>query len=96
MREGVSDRYVGHLLPLAFLAPDIVEAIVAGRQPPGLTAESLIKRTDLPLDWDRQREALGFTCPRLPSRITPPAQAFTRAALVRTGTPCPEPAEWPA
>lgn len=60
-REGVSDRYIGNLLPLAFLAPDIVEAIVAGRQPPGLTAESLIKRTDLPMDWDRQREALGFT-----------------------------------
>jgi len=31
--EGISDRYVSSLLPLAFLAPDIVDAIAAGRQP---------------------------------------------------------------
>lgn len=59
-REDVSDRYIAHLLPLAFLAPDIVEAILAGRQPPDLTAEALIKRIDLPLAWDQQRTELGF------------------------------------
>jgi hypothetical protein len=32
--EGISDRYVSSLLPLALLAPDIVEAIATGRQPP--------------------------------------------------------------
>jgi hypothetical protein len=36
-REGVSDRYVRRLTRLAFLAPQIVEAIVAGNQPPELT-----------------------------------------------------------
>jgi hypothetical protein len=40
--EGVSDRYVSSLLPLALLAPDIVEAIASGRQPPALTAHRLI------------------------------------------------------
>jgi len=40
---------------LAFLAPDIVEAILTGTQPVDLTAESLIKNTDLPLDWREQR-----------------------------------------
>jgi len=59
-REGVTDRYVGHLLPLAFLAPDIVEAIANGRHPVELTAEALVKRIELPLAWDAQRAALGF------------------------------------
>lgn len=55
-----SDRYIGHLMPLAFLAPDIVEAILAGTQPVELTAETLTKRTDLPLDWAEQKALLGF------------------------------------
>lgn len=58
--EGVSRRYVGQLLPLAFLAPDIVEAILAGRQPVDLTAEKLVKRVELPLEWAEQRRVLGF------------------------------------
>src|SRR5690242_186162 len=31
--EGVSDRYLSRVLPLAFLAPEIVEAIASGQQP---------------------------------------------------------------
>lgn len=58
--EGVSTRYVGQLLPLAFLAPDIVESILAGRQPVDLTAEKLIKQVELPLEWAEQRRVLGF------------------------------------
>ncbi len=60
IRDGITDRYVGHLLPLAFLAPGIVEAIAAGRHPIGLTAEALIKRIELPLAWDEQKAVLGF------------------------------------
>jgi site-specific DNA recombinase len=59
-RENVSDRYVGNLLPLAFLAPDIVEAIAAGRQPAGLTAEALLRRIDRSLGGDDQKAVLGF------------------------------------
>ncbi|MBF0561729.1 MAG: recombinase family protein [Alphaproteobacteria bacterium] len=59
-REGVTDRYIGHLLPLAFLAPSIVDAIVNGRQPVDVTAEALVKRIDLPLDWPEQQRVLGF------------------------------------
>lgn len=58
--EGMSDRYVGRLLPLAFLAPDIVESILAGNQPVDLTAEVLLRRTDLPLAWTDQKALLGF------------------------------------
>jgi len=59
-KEGVSDRYVSHLMPLAFLAPDTVEAILAGKQPVDLTAETLTKHTELPLTWSDQEALFGF------------------------------------
>ena len=46
---------------LAFLAPDIVEAILAGRQPVEFTANRIRRVGTLPLDWDDQRRRLGFT-----------------------------------
>jgi site-specific DNA recombinase len=58
--EGVSDRYVSRLLPLAFLAPDIVEAIAAGRQPAEVTTHRLLRHFDLPTEWSAQRRLLGF------------------------------------
>ena len=59
-REGVADRYVRRVTRLAFLAPEIVEAIVAGNQPPELTAEALAERIDLPLLWTAQKQAVGI------------------------------------
>jgi site-specific DNA recombinase len=59
-REGVTDSYVSTRLPLAFLAPGIVEAIVKGTQPADLTAKKLTTRVHLPLDWHAQKRALGF------------------------------------
>jgi hypothetical protein len=56
----VSDRYVSSLLPLALLAPDIVEAIASGRQPPELTAHRLIRTVDLPIAWAAQTQLLGL------------------------------------
>jgi site-specific DNA recombinase len=47
-------------MPLAFLAPDIVEAILAGTQPVELTAETLTRHADLPLSWADQKRSLGF------------------------------------
>jgi hypothetical protein len=58
-RHGVDQGDVSRLLPLAFLAPDIVEAILEGRQPIELTAARL-KRMRLPLSWTEQRRPLGF------------------------------------
>jgi site-specific DNA recombinase len=46
---------------LAFLAPEIVEAIVTGTQPKDLTAKKLIRRIHLPLEWRAQKQALGFS-----------------------------------
>ena len=48
------------MIPLAFLAPDIVEAILEGRQPVELTAARLIRVCDLPALWAEQRQSLGF------------------------------------
>ena len=59
--EGVSDRYVSSLLPLAFLAPDIVDAVAAGRQPANLTAHRLIRSMELPIGWGAQKQLLGFS-----------------------------------
>ena len=59
-RERVGSRYVRRLLRLAFLAPDIVEAIAAGDQPSELTAEALAERIDLPLLWTAQAKAVGI------------------------------------
>jgi hypothetical protein len=58
--EGVTESYVGRLLPLAFLAPDIVESVLAGTQPVHVTTELLTKRVDLPMDWKEQESLLGF------------------------------------
>ena len=57
-REGVSTTYATRIMPLAFLAPDIVQAIYDGRQPLGLKVKAA--SADLPLDWVAQRRALGF------------------------------------
>jgi site-specific DNA recombinase len=58
-REGLNVRYIGRLIRLAFLAPDIVESVVEGRQPATLTAEALTRRIELPLSWCAQRTALN-------------------------------------
>lgn len=58
-RDGLTVRYVGRLIRLAFLAPDIVKSIVEGRQTTTLTAEALTRRIELPLSWCAQRTALN-------------------------------------
>ena len=58
--NNVNPSYFTRVLRLAYLAPDIVEAIVAGRQPPELTANRLVRIHDLPIDWPGQRGHLSF------------------------------------
>ncbi len=59
-RHGVDQGEVSRLVPLAFLAPDIVEAILEGRHPVDLTAARLKRMTSLPFSWVEQRRYLGF------------------------------------
>jgi DNA invertase Pin-like site-specific DNA recombinase len=59
-REGVSPSYFTRLVRLSYLAPDITQAILDGRQPRALTADKLLAHSLLPLAWRDQRTALGF------------------------------------
>ena len=59
-RDQRPDRTAERIARLAFLAPDIVAAILEGRQPPWLTSRRLLKYTSVPLDWKDQRQVLGF------------------------------------
>jgi hypothetical protein len=45
--------YVGDILRLTLLAPEIVEAIVEGRQPTEMTLPRLM--TGFPVEWGRQQ-----------------------------------------
>src|SRR5438105_9849770 len=56
-RDGISRRYIRRLVGLAFLSPQLVEAIVQGGQPVELTATRLTV-LDLPLDWTEQYNLL--------------------------------------
>ena len=56
-QEGISTRYVCRLLPLAKLAPNIVETILDGHQHPGLTVNALCDLA--PANWSNQHQALA-------------------------------------
>lgn len=55
---GLTERYVRRVFACAFLAPDIVEAILQGRQPIELNFDKLCKH--IPLSWTEQRRQFGF------------------------------------
>jgi hypothetical protein len=50
--EGVTVAYICRLLPLTCLAPDIVEAILDGRQPKGLRLTEMLG--SMALTWEEQ------------------------------------------
>ena len=56
----IDDGEISRVLPLAFLAPDIVRNIVEGRHPPELTTRRLKRLKPLPALWHDQRQALNF------------------------------------
>jgi hypothetical protein len=51
--QKINDSYLSRILRLTLIAPDIIEAILAGRQPSTLQLDELLK--PLPAAWDRQR-----------------------------------------
>jgi site-specific DNA recombinase len=57
--KAIPDSYMRRMTALAFLAPDIQQAILDGRTPAGLTARQLTSQ-DLPLAWADQRRMFGL------------------------------------
>ena len=58
--QGYTRDYFAVLLRLSYLAPDITAAILDGRQPVPLNRQRLARAANLPLEWQAQREMLGF------------------------------------
>jgi site-specific DNA recombinase len=58
-RFKLNDAHARRVLRLGYLAPDIIEAIVEGRQPHSLTVKRLLK--GIPCSWADQRTVFGFT-----------------------------------
>ena len=56
--EKINPSYLSRIYRLTLLAPDIVEAILDGRQPRTLQLANLMD--DLPVEWERQREMFGY------------------------------------
>lgn len=54
--ERINETYVGRVLQLTLLAPDIVEAILGGWQPPRLQLKDLLKQ--FPVGWEEQRPGM--------------------------------------
>jgi hypothetical protein len=57
-RFGLSDAHVRRILRFGYLAPDLIEAIVEGRQSRSMTVKRLLK--GIPCGWAEQRVAFGF------------------------------------
>lgn len=50
--EGVSDRFIGRMLRLTYLSPEVLERLLIHRQPPSVSINELGKATYLP--WTKQ------------------------------------------
>jgi hypothetical protein len=58
-KERINRSYVSRTIRLSLLAPDIVEAILSGKQPATLRLADF--EAPFPIDWSEQRTAFGFT-----------------------------------
>jgi hypothetical protein len=54
---GHDERYVSRILPLAFLSPDLIEAILEGRHLPRLSLDANLR--SIAMDWSQQRTMLA-------------------------------------
>jgi hypothetical protein len=55
----LDQSYIARTIRLASLAPDIIEAILDGQEPDGMSLWGL--RRDVPMLWSEQRKEVGLT-----------------------------------
>ncbi len=81
--EKLDRGYLGRILQLTLLAPDIVAAVLDGRQPADLALPALLE--PFPADWERQRSR-GFAASRTddPAVPRPPAVEPARTMPARS------------
>jgi len=58
---GTNRKYVSRLMRAALLAPDLIEMVLQGSQPPEITVETLYYH--LPMDWNEQRRLFSVNSP---------------------------------
>jgi hypothetical protein len=75
--EKLDRGYLGRVLQLTLLAPDVMEAILDGKQPQGLGLPALME--PFPAEWQLQRVVLQAACPAPP----PPRHRLDAAAGTR-------------
>ena len=68
--ENISASFVSRILRLAYLSPDIVEAILSGKYPAHITMKDLME--PFPMEWGAQEA--HFLKPRKPSELEPAVQ----------------------
>ena len=79
-KEKINESYVGRVPRLTLLAPEIVEAILDGRQAPEMTLPVLMGA--FPVEWGEQRRA--DASPRTPHRRQrQPRMALPKSAALR-------------
>jgi hypothetical protein len=50
--EKINESYIARVLRLTLLAPDVVEAVLGGRQPPNMKLDDILQRFSI--DWREQ------------------------------------------
>jgi hypothetical protein len=84
----LDQSYIARTIRLASLAPDIVEAVLRGDEPSGLSLKSM--GTEIPLSWEEQRNMLGMCAAGEPAASHGPRRPDL-AAVVSAWPALPEP-----
>ncbi|WP_370287798.1 hypothetical protein [Siccirubricoccus soli] len=79
--EKIERGYLGTLLRLTLLTPDLIEAILDGRQPEGLTLPALME--PLPTEWTAQHMAIDNGTPPVSEGRRDPRRPRARWARLR-------------